>query len=291
MTSGEFNQSSAFTCNIVAAKVVQCVKNAAYTSGVPTSIGEWLSSPGTFIEYGDSVMGTTRDASLMGYVGGQSFPFTAGSGYTNGTYTISGYQCSPVSGGILPKMDVSVSGGAIVDVYPSANTSALGLGLGAGCAWPVNFTFTGVLSGSGSTTLTVTGTPSGELGIGTTITDAGAHISTPVVITALGSGTGGAGTYTVTNANGAVSSETMTAGAPGGTGASITSSTLGPVEGVGGIATFATDNNLMGVQLYDNSGFSGNPLNPFFTNGQGGYFEPGLPVQPWGEFMAAAVSG
>jgi hypothetical protein len=66
---------------------------------------------------------------------------------------------------------------------------------------------------------------------------------------------------------------------------------VGPVEGIGGMGTFNTDNNLMGVQLYDNSGFVGNPLNSFFTNGQGGYFEPGLPVQPWGQFLAAGVSG
>ena len=47
----------------------------------------------------------------------------------------------------------------------------------------------------------------------------------------------------------------------------------------------------MGDILYDNSGFPGNPLNSFFTNGQGGYFEPGLPVMPFGLFMGAAVSG
>ena len=30
---GAFNQSAAFTCNIVAAKVVQCVKGPAYAAG------------------------------------------------------------------------------------------------------------------------------------------------------------------------------------------------------------------------------------------------------------------
>ena len=221
ISSGTFNQNAAFTCNIVAAKIVQCVKGATYTLSPSFSValGQW-STGATFIEYGDAVIGTSRVASLMGYVGGQPFPFTPGSGYTSSTtpYTITGTGCGVTSGGITPKMDVWVSGGSIVNVYPSASTEALGLGVASGCAWP---------------------------------------------LTSLGSGTGGA----------------------------IPAAVVGPVEGLGGIATFSTDSNLMGVQLYDNSGFPGNPLNSFFTNGQGGYFEPGLPVQPWGEFLAAGVSG
>jgi hypothetical protein len=76
----------------------------------------------------------------------------------------------------------------------------------------------------------------------------------------------------------------------GGSGGSI-SIPLAPVEGVGGIATFNTDENTMGMVLYDNTGFVGNPLNPFFTNGTSGYFEPGLPVRPFGQFQGAVVSG
>ncbi|HEU5431354.1 MAG TPA: hypothetical protein VFU81_06815, partial [Thermomicrobiales bacterium] len=56
---GGFNQSAAFTCNIVAAKVVQCVKGAAYSSGVVTGVGQWASGS-TFIEYGDTTVGTGR---------------------------------------------------------------------------------------------------------------------------------------------------------------------------------------------------------------------------------------
>ena len=318
LTSGGFNQSSAFTCNIVASQVgpghagvVQCVKNAAYAAGIPVSTGLWtatawpsasvasatytsatgilsltfatapfgasvgstldgalvtisaiagtgsvsslkgqwvitstgssgtvinLGAPvglgtisitsgtiaagnGTFMQYGDANIGVTRYGSLMGNVGGQSFPITtAGSGYTNGTYTISLTGCTVPSGGYLPKMDVSVSGGAIVDVYPSAAIDALGLGMAAGCSIP---------------------------------------------ITALGAGTGGA----------------------------IQVIPTAPIEGIGGIANFNTDSNLMGVLMYGNEGEVGNPLNSFFTNGQGGYFEPGVPVQPWGDFLGTAVSG
>jgi hypothetical protein len=76
----------------------------------------------------------------------------------------------------------------------------------------------------------------------------------------------------------------------GGTLGSVTV-VVAPVDGWGGVATYNTDSNMMGDMLYDNSGLPGNPLNSFFTNGVGGYFEPGLPVVPFGNFMGAQVSG
>jgi hypothetical protein len=217
LTAGSaFNQSAAFTCNIVSANVVQCVKGAAYTSGLVTGIGEWLSGT-TFIEYGDPTVGIGRIATLMGSNGGQPLTFTAGSGYTNGTQTIALVCTSLASGAVKPKVDVTVSGGAIVNVYGSTANNAMGLGIGGGCTVP---------------------------------------------LTAIGAGTGGSVTIT-----------------------------LAPSDGQPGIATLGTDNNMLGDLLYDNSGLVGNPLNPFFTNGFGGYFEPGLPVQPWGNYLGAAVSG
>jgi hypothetical protein len=77
----------------------------------------------------------------------------------------------------------------------------------------------------------------------------------------------------------------------GGTGGVIATIPVAPLEGLGGIGTYNTDSNTIGMFLYDNSGEPGNPLNPFFTNGQGGYFEPGLPLRPFGLFQGAAVSG
>ena len=218
LANGAFNQSAAFTCNIVAAKVVQCVKGPAYSSGVLTGVGQW-SSGSTYISYGDVTIVSGRIASLLGYVGGQSFPFTPGSGYTNGT-TQPTVTCSTIqSGGAVPKFDVTVAGGAIVNVVPSA-----------------------VTSGS---------VPAG-LGIGSTCT-----VALPA----------------------------------GGTGGAIATIPLAPLEGHGGIATYNTNSNTMGMFLYDNSGEGGNPLNSFFTNGMGGYFEPGLPLRPFGSFQGAAVSG
>ena len=214
---GASNRSAAFTCNIVAAKVVQCVKGPLYTAGVLTSVGQW-GSGATYVSYGDLTIVSGRIASLLGYVGGQSFPFTPGSGYTNGTTTQTATCTTIQSGGTAPRFDVTVAGGAIVNVVPSA-------------------------SGTGS--------PPG-LGIGSTCT-----VPLPA----------------------------------GGTGGAIATITLAPIEGQGGIATYNTDSNTMGMFLYDNSGEPGNPLNPFFTNGRGGYFEPGLPLRPFGLFQGAAVSG
>jgi hypothetical protein len=215
-----FNQSAAFSCHIVAAKVIQCVKGAAYTL-TPTfsvALGQWASGA-TFVEYGDSVVGTGRIASLMGNVGGQSFPFTPGSGYTNGTFKATAACTSLASGGVLPAVDVTVSGGSIVNVYGSTAANAIGLAIGGGCTFALP---AGMGAGSGT-----------------------AAIGSPIVA---------------------------------------------PVDGVSGIATYNTDSNMMGDLLYDNSGLPGNPLNSFFANGLR-YFEPGLPVHPWGEFLGAAVSG
>jgi hypothetical protein len=217
IANGAFNQSAAFTCNIVAAKVVQCVKGASFNATTGAfSLGQWAGGS-TYISYGDLTVVSGRIGSLLGYVGGQSFPFTAGSGYTNGT-TSPTVTCSTLaSGGYVPKFDVTVAGGAIVNVVPSANTS---------------------------------GSPG--LGIGSTCT-----VALP----------------------------------PGGSGGAIPTIQVGPVEGQGGIGTYNTDSNTMGMFLYDNSGEPGNPLNSFFTNGQGGYFEPGLPLRPFGLFQGAVVSG
>ena len=214
---GSFDQSAAFTCNIVAAKVVQCVKGNLYdaTAHTLTSIGQWASGA-TFAEYGDGNISTSRIASLQGYVGGQPFPLTAGSGGTNGSTIVTGASCITASGFVLPKMDVTISGGALVNAYPSSEnaTQAMGLVIGGGCTFAP-------ASGSGS----------------------------------------------------------------------VTAPPTNPPEGVGGFATYNTDSNMMGDLLYDNSGLPGNPLNSFFTDSMGGYWEPGNAVIPFGEFMGAKVSG
>jgi hypothetical protein len=140
MANGSFNQSAAFTCNIVAAKTVQCVKAPAYSSGVLTGGGQW-SSGSTYISYGDLTIVSGRNASLLGYVGGQSFPITAGSGYTNGFYPGIGATCTTIqSGGAGPRFDITVAGGAIVSIVPSAAITGnvpVGLGIGSTCTVPL----------------------------------------------------------------------------------------------------------------------------------------------------------
>ena len=198
--------NQAFTCNIVAAAMIQCVKGS----------GAW--TPGsTFVSYGDAIVSTGRAASLLGYVGGQSFPITTpGTGYSDQTVTLA---CgTAASGGYQPKVDIKTSGGAITGVFPSSST-----------------------------------TPKAPMGLG---------VPGPCTVSPTG-----------------------------GSGASIPNIVVGPPEGAGGIATVITDNNMMGMFVYDNSGEPGNPLNLFFSDGMGGYWEAGLPLRPFGEFQGAAVAG
>lgn len=226
---GGFAQWAAFTCSIVSAKVVQCVKGASYntTTHLMTGIGQWPSASGpgvgTFIEYGDATASTGRIGSLMGNVGGQPFPFSPGATYTptsgSATYTATGVCASISTGGVTPKLDVTVQNGSIVNVYGSSATSSIGLGLGS-CTFAL---------------------PAG-MGVG----------------------------------NGA---------------ASIGTPANGPPDGQFGYGSYASDSNMTGNLLYDNTGFVGNPLNMFFTNQFGGYYEPGLPMKPFGEFLGTQVSG
>ena len=160
--AGAWNQSAAFTCNIVAATVIQCVKGPTYSGGLPAGIGEWLSS-GTFVSYGDEEFGNTRYGGLLGNVGGQSLAFTAGSGGTNGTVTVTGSSCGLDATYSLPKIDVTVSGGAIVDVYPSASSTTAGIGITSPCA------FTTGVTGGTVTTLTF-GPNEGQAGYATRTT-------------------------------------------------------------------------------------------------------------------------
>ena len=171
---GTFNQSAAFTCNIVAAKVVQCVKGAAYSSGLYSSIGEWLSGS-TFVDYLDMDSSTGRTASLMGNVGGQPFGFTAGSGYTNGTYAINAGGCQTTTGANhnnIPIVDVTVSGGAIANVYGSTSADAIGYGMGSSCQFPLTASFTATGT-SGAGTISVSAVGSGTLAPGMTISGTG----------------------------------------------------------------------------------------------------------------------
>lgn len=85
-----------------------------------------------------------------------------------------------------------------------------------------------------------------------------------------------------------LASVTCTGGSCGGV---VPTIQLAPFEGAGGIGTYNSNSNTQGTFIYDNSGEGSNQLNPFFTNGQGGYFEPGLPLRPFGSFQGAGVSG
>ena len=79
---------------------------------------------------------TAAVSGMLGNVGGQSLAFTAGSGGTNGTVTVTGFVLRQIqaTASSAPKVDVTVSGGAIVDVYPSASSTNTGAGITFPCA-------------------------------------------------------------------------------------------------------------------------------------------------------------
>ena len=80
-----------------------------------------------------------------------------------------------------------------------------------------------------------------------------------------------------------------------GTGGAVTTIAVGPNNTNtfpgGAIGTWFTDYDTVGGFLYDNSGQPGNPLNSIFTNGNGGVYDPGLPVTPFGEVYGVQISG
>jgi hypothetical protein len=289
---GQVTQNSAFACNIVAATVVQCVKGPTYSRGIFSAIGQWLSGA-TYVSFGDPNAAFSAESGIIGYPGGQSFPFTAGSGYTNGNYVTGGVCTLGTAAGSVaqpPAMGFNVSGGAIVNAYPTQ----IGSGALAACTFPLSFTGTASISGSSGTNanLVVTAVSGGTMAAGETVM-LGAQTLTvkPLAV----SNTGGAATYAVTCAttcsNAGSTSFTVNNGMTGGTGGSITTPPLSPTEGVGGIATVDTDSNMSGMGLYDNSGVSGNPLAGSFAIPSGGSESPGLPVRPFGMRRGYLVSG
>jgi hypothetical protein len=85
---------------------------------------------------------------------------------------------------------------------------------------------------------------------------------------------------------------TITSGPTAGSGGAITTPPIEPIEGVGGIATYNSDNNMMGTLLFDNSGLVGNPYaGRFQLSGPGTYESPGIPVKPFGARRGLRVSG
>jgi hypothetical protein len=89
-----------------------------------------------------------------------------------------------------------------------------------------------------------------------------------------------------------VSGASFTVGPQSGSGGSIRPPPLSPHEGLGGIATYDSDNNLFGTYVFDNSGLQGNPLEGKFDHPNGkDYLDPGLPLKPFGQRRGIQVSG
>ena len=323
--NGGFARNLAFTCNLVAAKVVQCVKGPTWTLGVP-ALGQWTAGS-VFMAYGDTLTATSRSGGMMGYPGGQSLTtmptgigtFFAGSGYTASTkFTVkTAYQLitmpsyNATTGSLTLNFATPPFGAAVGTQANGSNVWVQGFA-GAGGAlmngvWPVVSTAvsgtqitvqvptglsTTVTAGASSLFSSCGTMPGGNavvpaLDFTTNSSGVVIDVAPSTTANAIGNGNLGVGTAAAPGVNGGVCNFFLTAGS--GTGASI-QLLVGPTEGYPGIGTVNTNSNLMGILLYDNSGFVGNPTNPFFTNYRGGYFEPGSPVKPFGEFLGVGVS-
>ena len=236
-----------------------------YASPAAPVLGTWASGA-TFASYGDPYANTSYTGGLMGFPGGQPFLFTAGSGYTpDGHYGLGGTGCTFITGGAnlprVPVMGIDIVGGQIVNAFPDY----LGNSMDAACAsFPISFTGTAslaIVSGTNGT-LNVTGTPTAALAPGEVITIGSQTVTIKPAngSSALPLGIAVAYPVTCSTACSTQGSTSFTAGPAGGSGGAISSVPIGPLEGLGGIGTYDTDNNMMGMFLYDNTGAAGNPL-------------------------------
>jgi hypothetical protein len=296
--SGVIVQNEAFTCNIVAAAIVQCIKGPSYSNGAFSSIGKWLSGA-TYAQFGDPNNAFSFMTGLIGYPGGQSFPFTAGSGYTNGNF-VTGGECTLATGAGTspqpPAMGFNISGGSIINVYPRQIGSSI-FSIST-CAFPLTFTFTGSTvtgysAATGLATLNVTGLANGGPTIvpGEVITGGNMPAGGGVVLRGPLSGLTGAYTIQCSMASSCAdaSSATYTSGPTTGSGGAITTPGLVNIDGIGGFDYINTDNNMS--NLMDNSGVPGNPLAGKFNTPAGNLESPGLPVRPFGMRRGTQVSG
>ena len=297
--SGVETQNSSFTCNIVSATVVQCVIGPTYVNGSFSAIGQW-SSNGTYASYGDPYATSGYISGMVGSVGGQNFPVTAGSGYPVSSSWVTGGLCSlTASGGFTataPGMGFGVnSSGQIAGAFPTR----LGNGIDGTCTFPLSFTFTATISGwsgvTGLANLVVTANTLGSIVPGEAITGGNITISGGAIVQPYAAKSSITGTYVIqcgtsTTCNTATSS-TFTSGPTTGSGGSVNTLTTGPLDGFGGLMWNDTDSNMMGDFLYDNSGVAGNPNAGGFTIPSGGLESPGLAARPFGTRRGVEIGG
>jgi hypothetical protein len=324
--NGAFNRNGSFTCNIAAAGVLRCVIAPNWSSGMVASgasgLGQWTAGS-TFITCCDSITGFSRTTGLEGYMGGQSFPITsAGSGQTPGVYSAvktsftfpsaSSVTYNSTTGIITATFTTAPFGANVSSTINGDYVNLFGL-TGTGVAalnssWPITSTASAgtVIDMQGPTglgTLMITSptatafmsscglngingaTPLFDITVGSggTIIDAVPSASA----NAMGFSNIGAGPNPLTGIGATcLFVPTGTGGTPGNIVVNA-----GHLAGFGGLMTYNDDTNDMGLELYDNAGITGNPDASFFSNPAGGYFEPGLPVKPFGAFQGAGVSG
>ena len=195
------------------------------------------------MQFGDVNNAFSFMTGIVGYPGGQSFPFTAGSGYTNGNYVTGGVCALNTTAGttpMAPAMGFNVSGGAIINAYPTQ----IGSSIFGTCSFPISFTFTGNVTAYGTgvnvgtthATMAVTGITSGT-GPGTIVPGevlSGTNMTGGAIVVS-GPFNGLNGSYTIDcGATSCSGSATVTSGPTSGSGGAIATPALITIDGIGG---------------------------------------------------------
>ncbi len=202
VSSASFNATTGYATFAMSQNPGFIVGTEFTVSGVTTTGGGSFNL--TYVAVAGTSGTTIVGNPLSGPVGLPQAPSLTGSSTGSGGSLV---------GVIMPGMAVAGAQGYISPFGTFGSTGTGGVGTYGLTATPSTFTFTASTNApvGGFSTLTVTTTPSTALAVGQSISDGGVHITTPMVITAILTGTGAVGTYTVSNANGAITSETMTA--------------------------------------------------------------------------------
>ena len=260
-----FLQSGAFTCNIVATTVVQCVKGPAYAEGLPSGLGQWMAQTWAGANVSSATYNSSTGDLALTFA---SAPFGAGVGSTlngavinvtglAGTGSVASLNrqwviTSTATGGTV----IHLGANAGLTLTITASTGAIDAGTGTFVSYGDTAYATGrngsIMGSVGGQSLAFTPTSAGTTGtvaVTATSCGTGSPFSAPVMDVTVQGGVivdvypSGKVTAT-TNAGFGITSNAC-AFSTGVTGGSVTVPlAFGPNEGQGGIGTTSSDANM-----------------------------------------------